>query len=262
MPLDPNLIERRAGPGLELRVEDGELPMIRGYASVFGKLSEPIMGMFREQVAPGAFAPLLARGPDTRALFNHDPNFVLGRTKAGTLRLREDDRGLQVEIDPPDTQVGRDVVTSIRRGDISGMSIGFTVQREEWSQPPEGSSKLAVRTVLEFGELFDISPVTFPAFRATSVSARALLIAGEALAEDELDDAERARVLALIEQLRAGNPLTGDGVPLPGTSPAPVAAPVVATSPPPALPLPLPWSEDWHAQSTRRARRLVLLRNR
>jgi HK97 family phage prohead protease len=167
-------LERRLF-SVELRAtDDGTAPKITGYASVFGKLSEPISGLFREQVAEGAFGPILAGTPDVRALFNHNPDHVLARTLANTLRLKEDRRGLHVDIDPPDTQFARDLMVSIRRGDISGMSIGFTVKRDEWQQPSAGSNALPTRTVLEFGELYDVSVVTTPAFPQTTVSARAL----------------------------------------------------------------------------------------
>ena len=115
---------------LESRAEsDDAPPRIVGHAAVFNSLSEEIFG-FREKIAPGAFAKTL--GGDVRALFNHDPNYVLGRTKAGTLRIAEDATGLAVDIDPPDTVMGRTVVEAVRRGDVSEMSFGFRTIKESW----------------------------------------------------------------------------------------------------------------------------------
>ncbi len=164
----PPEIERRSVEMIELRVvqEDGAKPKIRGHAAVFNKLSEPMWG-FREQISPGAFQKTLAKD-DIRALFNHDPNFVLGRNKAKTLTLAEDDKGLYIEIDPPDTQWARDLQETIRRGDISQMSFGFIVSKDEWLNE---KNKESIRTLLEV-KLFDVSPVTFPAYPQTSVKVR------------------------------------------------------------------------------------------
>jgi len=149
----------------ELRTDggDGEQRMLKGHAAVFNKFTE-LYG-FKEKIAPGAFASTL--DADVRALFNHDPNIVLGRTKNGTLRMEEDKRGLAVEIDMPDTTIANDLTVSIERGDISQMSFGFRVLREEWDEKP----KTPVRTLHEV-ELFDVSPVTFPAYPQTKVAVR------------------------------------------------------------------------------------------
>jgi HK97 family phage prohead protease len=148
----------------ELRA-DGDKPKITGYAALFNAVTD--LGMFREQIAPGAFSASLAKPDDVRALWNHDPNIVLGRNTAGTLTLSEDERGLRIEIDPPDTQWGRDAVTSIRRGDVSQMSFGFFTHRESWDYEQN------MRT-LEEVELFDVSPVTFPAYADTTVAVRSM----------------------------------------------------------------------------------------
>jgi HK97 family phage prohead protease len=143
-----------------------ETRTIGGYAAVFN--SETMIGdFFREMIAPGAFAETI-KG-DVRALFDHDSGVVLGRTKAGTLRLSEDDKGLNVEIDLPDTQAARDLVASMERGDIDGMSFGFRVLRQEWDE----SSDVALRIIREV-ELFEVSVVTFPAYDDTEVALRSL----------------------------------------------------------------------------------------
>ena len=112
--------ERRFTGNCELRTivpETGGRTKIGGHAAVFNSLSEELWG-FREKIAPGAFAPALGKS-DIRALLNHDPNFVLGRTKSGTLQVYEDGTGLAVEIDPPETRWVDDLLVSIGRGDIN-----------------------------------------------------------------------------------------------------------------------------------------------
>jgi len=152
----------------EFRVEQREdgKKLIRGHAAVFN--SETDLGWFRERIAPGAFSESIGKD-DVRALFNHDENFILGRNKAGTLTMREDEQGLYVEIDPPDTQVARDLVTSIERGDISQMSFGFQTIKDSWETEENAAKDL--RT-LEKVKLWDVSPVTFPAYQETDVAVR------------------------------------------------------------------------------------------
>ena len=167
-----NLMERRNFIVDELRViraKDGsdEPAKIMGHAAVFNTLSEDL-GWFREKIDPGAFAESI-KEDDIRALFNHDPNFVLGRNKAGTLKLSEDDTGLAVEIAPPDTQVARDLLVSIERGDVSQMSFGFRTIDQAWEIVDEED----IRT-LKKAKLFDVSPVTFPAYPETDVAVRSL----------------------------------------------------------------------------------------
>lgn len=175
-------IEVRNFDIIEMRVEKGEddKPSIKGYAAVFNKLSEDLGG-FREQIAPGAFKNTIGKD-DIRALWNHDPNYVLGRNKSGTLKLEEDDRGLLIKIDPPDAQWARDLMKSIERGDITQMSFGFRAIKDEWKNE---SGKMPIRTLLE-NWLRDISPVTFPAYPQTSVKVRDYLNALDE-AEEEPD---------------------------------------------------------------------------
>lgn len=161
-------IERRYFPVRisELRVisEKGKPPILEGYAAVFNKLSENLGG-FREKISPGAFKKAI-RTSDTRMLFNHDQNYVLGRKGAGTLTLKEDDRGLLVRANPP--LWANWIIESIDRGDISQMSFGFMTERDEWDH------KENIRTLLEVSELVDVSPVTFPAYPDTTIALRSL----------------------------------------------------------------------------------------
>jgi len=159
-------IERRAFSleQLEVRKQD-DTPTITGYAAMFNQLSEPLGG-FREVIRPGAFRNSL-KYADVRALWNHDPNYVLGRTKSGTLKLAEDEHGLAIEIIPPDTTWARDLLESIRRGDVDQMSFGFRTIKDSWVT----TNGETLRELLEV-ELFDVSPVTFPAYPQTSVQVR------------------------------------------------------------------------------------------
>jgi len=163
--------ERRNIEVAEIRVVGGEneKKKIKGYAAVFNKLSEDLGG-FREKIDPGTFKTSISRD-DIRALFNHDANHILGRNKANTLRLEEDDKGLLIEIDPPDTQFARDLMELINRGDISQMSFGFIAIIDVWEYDKQKPDKDVVRTLQE-AKLFDISPVTYPAYPQTSVKVR------------------------------------------------------------------------------------------
>lgn len=150
---------------MEIRAE-GDKPKIVGYAARFNELSEVMWG-FQEKIKPGAFTNALKRS-DVRALFNHNPDYVLGRTTNGTLKLTEDEIGLRYEIDPPETQWAKDLLLSIERGDINQSSFAFTVEKDEWDE----SSDIVLRTIIEFKEIYDVSPVTYPAYPTTSVGVR------------------------------------------------------------------------------------------
>lgn len=150
---------------VEFRSEGGRL-VAQGYAARFDALSQNLGG-FVEQIAPGAFAKTLKEA-DVRALFNHDPNFVLGRNKSGTLRMAEDSDGLAYEIDLPDTTLGRDVAVLLERGDISGSSFGFRVIEDDWAETRSG---FPLRTLKEVA-LRDVGPVTYPAYVDSSSALR------------------------------------------------------------------------------------------
>lgn len=185
---------------VELREVDGRR-LIAGHAAVFNKLSVDMYG-FREQIAPGAFAESLTS--DIRALWQHDAARVLGRTKARTLKLAEDNLGLAFEIEPPDTSDGRDALTLIGRGDVDQMSFGFRVlpEGDSWS---EGADGTIIRT-LKRVSLIEISPVTFPAYPDTDVSVlrstpdwvKRALAQG---ADDMTDEQARARIDNLLREL-------------------------------------------------------------
>lgn len=144
-----------------------------GYSAVFNKefKTEFYSWTFIEKIAPGAFANALTKS-DTRALFNHDANFPLAREGAlgAGLVMREDEVGLWSEISPSDTSFARDLEILIADGVIKEQSFAFTIKRERWEEDNE--ERIVTRTILEIGELFDVSPVTFPAYKQTSISLR------------------------------------------------------------------------------------------
>jgi uncharacterized protein len=167
--------EFRFAKNIELRQVPDKPPVIRGYAARFNSPSLPIgdmfHGLFTERIMPGAFSKSIQKD-DVRALVNHDANQLLGRTKSGTLTLREDSDGLYYEIHPPDTSAARDVIESIKRGDMDGSSFGFSVPEggDNWVKGEDGKQLREVREV----KLYDISPVTYPAYPSTSVAMRSL----------------------------------------------------------------------------------------
>ena len=160
------------GLGIEER-KDNRPPTLKGYAAVFDTETD-IGGFFREKIARGAFADAISKASaDVHALFNHDDNVVLGRMKSATLRLSEDDHGLAVEIDTPDTQDARDLIAKIKRGDIDQMSFAFRV-RPGGSDKWDYSQDTPLRTIEKIGELFDVSVVTRGAYPTTEIGLRSL----------------------------------------------------------------------------------------
>lgn len=177
-------LERRVSQDLKVEIRGGaeKKSFIDGYASVANVST--VIWYFEEVIAPGAFSRALdelSQGKqDVRSLFNHDANYVLGRTarggNPGTLILREDSKGLWTETEPPEqgkSPIADSVVESIRRGDVSGMSFAFTVKKQEWEFFDDPTmEKLDRRTITEIGVLYDIGPVTYPAYDQTSVGLR------------------------------------------------------------------------------------------
>ena len=154
-------IERRFLPtDAELRDEGNRLV---GHAATF---EQPYsLGVFDEVIDRGAFDDAI-ENDDVRALWNHDPNIVLGRTKSGTLKLSKDKHGLLSEIDLPKSAESQR--EAIERGDVDQMSFGFSVEEEKWE---EREDDVDLRTILR-AKLYDVSPVTFPANPNTDVALR------------------------------------------------------------------------------------------
>ncbi|KGT88301.1 peptidase [Erwinia typographi] len=172
---------------------NAESQKLVGYAVRYNSLSEVIWGEFVEQFAPGAFTASLASGADCRALYEHDHMQLLGRTTSGTLVLTEDNTGLRFELTPPDTQLGRDVLTLVERGDISGMSFAFRAISEEWNIEVAP----CVRTVTA-AELREITVTSMPAYTQSSVeiALRSLLAQHPSLSGLSLDMRRRQAELA------------------------------------------------------------------
>lgn len=196
-------IERRTftmdGIKVERRDDGDKAVTLRGHAAIFNSLSEDLGG-FREQIVPGAFVEAI-EGDDIRALFNHDPNLILGRNRAKTLTLAEDVRGLAISIIAPDTQFARDLTVSMERGDITQMSFAFRIKPngEDWAKNDDG---VWIRTVKRV-RLYDVSPVTYPAYTGTDIAVRSLdafrQAHPESIPDDYLRQAEsRRRTLQLL----------------------------------------------------------------
>ena len=158
--------EFRAGLPVEIRA-DGESIKVAGYAAVFGEEAD-IGGMFREKIAPGAFSSAVGRD-DVVFLVNHE-GLPLARTRSGTLKLTEDDRGLYMEseLDASDPDVAQ-IVPKMKRGDMDKMSFAFIATRQEWDETDD----LPLRTIQE-AELFDVSIVNTPAYGGTEIGLRSL----------------------------------------------------------------------------------------
>ena len=146
---------------LEVREENGEM-IIEGYAALYN--SETDLGVFRESISPGAFDDVL--NDDVRALINHDPSLILGRSSAGTLELSTDEHGLKYRVKLGEQQYAKDLYSSIKRGDISQSSFAFTIKDQSWSEDR------STRKVEKVAKLLDVSPVTYPAYKSATVAAR------------------------------------------------------------------------------------------
>jgi len=217
--------EKRYLPVEEMEVEqrqeeDGSM-RISGYAAKFNRKSEDLGG-FREIIRPGAFRGALNRDDlDVKLLFNHDPSTVMARTKNGTLKLDENTVGLKYEAELNDTQTARDLYKLIQRGDVDQSSFAFRVA-DDGLEISEESDGLALRTVKNIAELGDVSPVTYPAYKSSTVSARALEQAGinfeqlnetvERLQRGHNTEDDRAVIDDAVEKLRSltGHPETCD----------------------------------------------------
>lgn len=198
--MESERMERRemAAEGLEVRQADGGAPVISGYAVVFNAWSRTLHDWggtaFVERFDAGAFDGWLRSEPELVALWNHNADMPLARLSRGTLRIAKDGHGLRFEIDAPANSWGQDALIAIRRGDVGGMSFLFEASRDAWGKP--GADGLAQRTVLE-SVLHEISPVTFPAYPATTVKVRSVRVPDFTADNTETDD----RAVAAIEQL-------------------------------------------------------------
>jgi len=162
--MENNNIERRYF-SCETRA-DKESRTITGYAAVFDELSRNL-GWFREKIDQKAFDN--TNMDDVLALFNHDMNIVLARTISDTLKLSVDEKGLKYEFQAPDTTAGNDLLELISRGDIRHSSFAFSVSEDKWEDDDDAGE---IRTVLSIARLYDVSPVTQPAYPQTTAAKR------------------------------------------------------------------------------------------
>jgi len=199
-------VETRVVPlkSAEMRVEtmsDGK-KRIRGYAAVFNSYSEDLGG-FREIILPGSFTNVLSRAVDVRALVNHDPNLILGRSTNGTLEMSEDDFGLGFVITPPTTQLADHYVSAIERGDMTGCSFAFRVGKDKWTPGNTDDNTPPTRSISEVSELMDVGPVTYPAYPDTSVAMRSLASQTPAeIADAPAEQCSRNAVFRMRARLR------------------------------------------------------------
>lgn len=171
-------LEYRSLPGLTVREapkDSGFIGVLVGRAAVFNSDSMIFEGWGKpwvERIAPGAFTRSLKEIPDVKALWSHRSDSPLARAPK-TLALRESDDGLEVEISLIDTQRNRDVLADVRSGNVDAMSFGFDAKKVEWDE----TDKLKdTRTLLDV-DLFEVSPVVWPAYPATTISARSAVCA-------------------------------------------------------------------------------------
>ncbi|HYH68372.1 MAG TPA: HK97 family phage prohead protease [Urbifossiella sp.] len=194
----PSNLERRfTRPAQRVAVEtrEGGKRTISGYAAVFYDANDPgteyrLWDDVVERIMPGAF-DRAAREDDVRGLFNHNDSLMLGRTTAGTMRLSVDRRGLRYEIDPPDTTSARDLLTLLDRGDVTGSSFAFMPDDTSYREV-DGVYVIERHAV----RLFDVGPVSFPAYTATEAAARSVTA----------EQAEQLRREAQARRVQVPNP--------------------------------------------------------
>lgn len=166
--------------------------LISGYAARFGD-EAIIFDLFREKLAPGAFAKSIAEN-NIVALLDHDSGRVLGRMSAGTLRLREDRVGLWFELDADETTPeGQSAIGTVSRQDVKGCSFGFRVRSEEWQ---DGGLNLPLRTILE-ADCHEITLTAFPAYGTTSATLQVRNLGKNAAVVARAEAAMRARGIAV-----------------------------------------------------------------
>jgi HK97 family phage prohead protease len=171
---------------------------LTGYAARFNEPSEPLP--FIERIAPGAFKRSLRAKNDIKLLWNHSSSDILGSTRSGTLRLSEDELGLRVEADLPDTQAGRDAKVLIQRGDVTGFSFGFTVPVNGDSWNSEGTER-----TLKSVRLLEVSTgVAFPAYPSTNGTAQVRSLEDVVVAVGVDYDA----LSMVLGKVAAGEPIT------------------------------------------------------
>jgi HK97 family phage prohead protease len=178
--------------------EDGQ-EVVVGYGSIFNSRSENLGGFF-EYISPTAISEETIEKSDVRALINHDPNLVLARSTAGNLSLSVDEKGLRYEFEIPETSYGKDLSINMKNGNINQSSFAFTVGSDEWSTDEDGYD---IRTITSIDKLYDVSPVTYPAYSQAEsdlvVAQRGLVMYKE---KQEIKDEENDLVARSLAKLK------------------------------------------------------------
>lgn len=178
--------------------EDGQ-EVVVGYGSIWNSRSENLGG-FYEYISPDAISQETIEKSDVRALINHNPDLVLARSTAGNLSLSVDEKGLRYEFSIPETSYGKDLAINMKNGNINQSSFAFTVGADEWSTDEEGND---IRTITSIEKLYDVSPVTYPAY---SQAESDLVVAQRALAmykeNKEIKEEETDLVARSLAQLK------------------------------------------------------------
>ncbi len=168
--------EIRISVNAQVRAKDDGKLGIEGYGAVFNEIYDN--GWFKETIKPGAFSRALRESQDVRCLMNHDANLVLGRSKSATLELKEDQKGLHFSCDLPDTQAARDLHQLVKRGDVDQCSFSFRAMAQTWRDEKDADGHWTTTRELTDVDLYDVGPVTFPAYTGTSVGVRSLFPEG------------------------------------------------------------------------------------
>lgn len=175
--------------------DNQEQSVIEGYAFKFNKTTT-IGDWFREEILPGAADDVML--DDVRCLFNHNPNYVLARSieGKGTLKLELDEVGLKYSYTTPDTSYARDLEENIKLGNVSQSSFGFTIEEQNWV---ERDGELPLRQIVKLKRLYDVSPVTYPAYQDTSVAKRSLESYQSSCKKEEETTGEKRETLSVFE---------------------------------------------------------------
>lgn len=184
---------------------DEESRTITGLAAIYNSRAD--LGWFEEEIAPGAFDDAISVS-DVRALFNHDPNLLLARQGSGTLKLSVTERGLEYEFDAPNTTVGNDLMVLMERGDVSQSSFAFTIAEggQEWRKEERDGKNIDVRRITKIDRLYDVSPVTYPAYEDTTAAKRSYQEMVEGQEDETYHKAdEAARRSARLREIQLTN---------------------------------------------------------
>lgn len=187
---------RRFMPAVVTREAASERPVITGYPILYNTRSEKLYGYFYEEQVGGAYDDAV-REDDVRALFNHDPSFIFGRNTAKTLTLESDSKGVKMRAEVPDYYWTGYMVSAIERGDVSGFSFAFRPVKNEWVTMRDGDEVEYLHRVHK-GNLFDVSPVTYPAYPATRIDLRE--VADAILGKPKEETEQRSEELRKMHQ--------------------------------------------------------------